>query len=227
MELQDFDLVLMDCHMPVLNGYDATGEIRRREDESADTRRTPVIAVTADLMESNRHRCLSVGMDDYVTKPFTEQQLRAVLGRWLDDGDEPDRPVVVDADGFSALSETMTLASIDGHALEEIVQLDSSPEKNMVREIVVSYCALSTKLMLQLRSAVADGDAEQIELLAHSLKGSSGQVGAVLLTALCEQILTGVRNNDLDNAASLCERAAVEHAAVITALDREMQRIAA
>ncbi len=227
MDSRSFDLVLMDCHMPVLNGYDATREIRRREEESATAKRTPVIAITADLMQSNRHRCLSAGMDDYVTKPFTEQQLRAVLDRWLSDSDDSDAPVVVDPDGFSALSETMTLASIDRHALEEILQLDSSPDKRMVREIVVSYCALSTKLILQLRSAVADRDTEQIELLAHSLKGSSGQVGAVLLTALCEQILTGVRNNDLGNAASLCERAAVEHSAVITALDREMQRIAA
>ena len=227
MESCNFDLVLMDCHMPVLNGYDATREIRRREEESAAESPTPVIAVTADLMQSNRHRCLSAGMDDYVTKPFTEQQLRAVLNRWLSGADDSDRPVVVDSDGFIALSETMTLASIDRHALEEILQLDASPEKTMVREIVVSYCALSTKLMLQLRSAVADGDAEQIELLAHSLKGSSGQVGAVLLTALCEQILTGVRNDDLGDAASLCERAAVEHSAVITALDREMQRFAA
>ncbi len=227
MDARAFDLVLMDCHMPVLNGYDATREIRRREEESKAGKRTPVIAVTADLMQSNRHRCRSVGMDDYVTKPFTEQQLRAVLQRWLADGDEPETEVVIDSDGFSALSETMTLASIDRHALEEILQLDSSPDKAMVREIVVSYCALSTKLMLQLRSAVADGDAEQIELLAHSLKGSSGQVGAVLLTALCEQILAGVHNNDLGNAASLCERAAVEHSAVITALDKEMQRFAA
>jgi len=227
MESCNFDLVLMDCHMPVLNGYDATREIRRREGESAKTNRTPVIAVTADLMQSNRHRCLGAGMDDYVTKPFTEQQLRAVLNRWLSGTEDADSPVVVDSDGFSALSETMTLASIDRHALEEILQLDASPEKTMVREIVVSYCALSTKLMLQLRSAIADGDTEQIELLAHSLKGSSGQVGAVLLTALCEQILTGVHNNDLGDAASLCERAAVEHSAVITALDREMQRFAA
>ena len=227
MESRNFDLVLMDCHMPVLNGYDATREIRRREGKSATAKRTPVIAVTADLMQSNRHRCLGAGMDDYVTKPFTEQQLRAVLNRWLSGTEDADSPVAVDSDGFSALSETMTLASIDRHALEEILQLDTSDEKTMVREIVVSYCALSTKLMLQLRSAVADGDIEQIELLAHSLKGSSGQVGAVLLTALCEQILTGVRNDDLGDAASLCERAAVEHSAVITALDREMQRFAA
>ena len=97
----------------------------------------------------------------------------------------------------------------------------------MVRGIVVSYCALSTKLILQLRAAVAEGDTGQVELLAHSLKGSSGQIGAVLLSTLCEQILTAARNDDLRDAPSLCERAAVEHSAVIIALDKELQRIAA
>ena len=221
-----FDIVLMDCHMPVRDGYDTTREIRRLEEESSSTR-IPIVAITADLMRSNRERCLDCGMDDYVTKPFTEGQLRQVLNRWLSGSPPQETSGSVDADGFERLSETMTLASIDRHALDEILHLDASPEKTMVREIVVSYCALSTKLMLQLRTAVADADVEQIELLAHSLKGSSSQVGAVLLTALCEQILAGVRNDDLGNAASLCERAAVEHSAVITALDREMQRFAA
>ncbi len=227
MDTQRYALVLMDCHMPVRNGYDTTREIRRRESDTSGEPRIPIVAVTADLMQSNRHRCLSCGMDDYVTKPFTEEQLRRVLNRWLSGIEEHADQPTVDPDGFSALSETMTLASIDRHALEELYQLDSSDSKSMVRDIVVSYCALSTKLMLQLRSAVADADVEQIELLAHSLKGSSGQVGAVLLTALCEQILTGVRNGDLSDAAPLCERAAVEHSAVITALDQELQRIAA
>ena len=221
-----FDMILMDCHMPVRDGYDTTREIRRLEEESSSTR-IPIVAITADLMRSNRERCLDCGMDDYVTKPFTEGQLRHVLNRWLSGSPAQETSGSVDADGFGRLSETMTLASLDRHALEEILQLDSSPGKTMVRDIVVSYCALSTKLLLQLRSAIADHDAEQIELLAHSLKGSSGQVGAVLLTGLCEQILAGVRDDSLGNAAALCERAAVEHAAVIAALDRELQRLAA
>lgn len=230
METANFDLVLMDCHMPVLNGYDTTREIRSGEEASGEDRHVPIVAATADLMESNRERCLSCGMDDYLTKPFTEQQLRLIMGRWLgvtDDDDEQVASVAVDSDGFSDLTETTSLASVNRAALEEIGQLDSTPGKSMVQEIVVSYCALSTKLVLQLRAAVTEGDAEQIELLAHSLKGSSGQIGAVLLAALCEQVLTSVRDNDLSNAPALCERVAVEHSAVIIALDKEMQRIAA
>jgi CheY-like chemotaxis protein/signal transduction histidine kinase/HPt (histidine-containing phosphotransfer) domain-containing protein len=229
LRLTQFDLVLMDCHMPIRNGYDTTREIRRLEEQSSSNTRIPIVALTADLMQNNRQRCLECGMDDYVSKPFTGEQLRVVLKRWLADPDteELEAKLVIDADGFSELTETVTLASIDRLALEQIIQLDSSPGKNLVREIVVSYCADSTKLMLQLRSAIADGDAREIEVLAHSLKGSSGQIGATLLAALCEQLISGARNNDLSDASTLCERAAAEHSAVMTALDAELQRMAA
>ena len=225
----EFDLVLMDCHMPVRDGYDTSREIRRLEAEAAGERRVPIVALTADLMQSNRKRCLDCGMDDYVTKPFTEEQLRIVLNRWLaDSGADDSRPeVAIDADGFSELTETVTLASIDSMAFEEIVRLDATPGNTMVRDIVVSYCAVSTKLILQLREAVTEGEAGEIEVLAHSLKGSSGQIGAVLLAALCEQLITGARNDDLSDAALLCERVAIEHSAVIIALDKELERMAA
>jgi CheY-like chemotaxis protein/HPt (histidine-containing phosphotransfer) domain-containing protein len=229
MQSTEFDLVLMDCHMPVRDGYDTTREIRRLEDEASSERRIPIVALTADLMQSNRKRCLNCGMDDYVTKPFTEEQLRIILARWLDDSNADDSPpdIAIDADGFSALTESIALTSIDKLALDEITRLDDTPGKTLVREIVVSYCAVSTKLILQLRSAISDRDAAEIEVLAHSLKGSSGQVGAILLATLCEQLIGDAKNDELGNAEFLCERIAVEHSSVVIALDKELERIAA
>ncbi|NHC23445.1 response regulator [Nocardioides sp. IC4_145] len=75
-----YDAVLMDCHMPVLDGYDATAELRRRE---ADGRRTPVIAMTAGVGAADRDRCLAAGMDDFVPKPVHPDELQAVLQRWV------------------------------------------------------------------------------------------------------------------------------------------------
>jgi CheY-like chemotaxis protein len=215
--------------MPVRDGYDTTREIRRLEEESSSDRHIPIVALTADLMQSNRKRCLNCGMDDYVTKPFTEEQLRIVLSRWLSDSgtDDPPTDIAIDADGFSTLTETTTLASIDKLALDEITRLDDTPGKSLIREIVVSYCAVSTKLILQLRAAVTDRDATEIEVLAHSLKGSSGQVGAVLLATLCEQLISDANSGKLGNADFLCERIAVEHSAVVIALDKELERLAA
>ena len=225
----EFDLILMDCHMPVRDGYETTREIRRLEQEASSDHHIPIVALTADLMQSNRKRCLSCGMDDYVTKPFTEEQLRVVLARWLSDSDADDaaREVAIDSDGFSALTESIALASIDKLALDEITRLDDSPGNSLVREIVVSYCAVSTKLILQLRAAVSDRDAGEIEVLAHSLKGSSGQIGAILLATLCEQLISCAKNNNLSDADFLCERIAVEHSAVVIALDKELERLAA
>jgi CheY-like chemotaxis protein len=75
-----YDVVLMDCQMPVMDGYSATRELRRIE---AGAKRTPVIALTADMTDTARAACFAAGMDDYVGKPFTRATLHAVLSRWL------------------------------------------------------------------------------------------------------------------------------------------------
>lgn len=229
MSLERFDLVLMDCHMPVLDGYETSIEIRSRERKSRRADRIPIVAITADFLQSNRQRCIECGMDDYVTKPFTQEHMRILLTRWLQKPADEDSapPVAIDTDGFSDLGEHTALASINREMLEELYELDRSPDFAVVREIVISYCAISTNLMLRLRSAVAEGDRQSIELIAHSLKGSSGQVGAVLLASLCEHLISSAKRNDQIETQTLFERTAIEHGAVIAGLDKELQRIAA
>jgi CheY-like chemotaxis protein len=80
-----YDAVLMDCQMPGMDGYEATAAIRVREAAAKDDapRRVPILALTANAMKGDRERCLAVGMDDYLAKPFTSEQLAQLLGRWV------------------------------------------------------------------------------------------------------------------------------------------------
>jgi CheY-like chemotaxis protein len=84
LESERFDLVLMDCQMPVLDGYDTAREVRRREAARTGVH-VPIVAMTASAMQGDRERCIAAGMDDYVAKPITGEKLDELLARWLAD----------------------------------------------------------------------------------------------------------------------------------------------
>lgn len=86
LERRSYDAILMDCHMPHMDGFQATGEIRRRE---AGERRVPILAMTASTVVEDREKCISAGMDDYLAKPAKLHELEDMLDRWLPGGDTP------------------------------------------------------------------------------------------------------------------------------------------
>ena len=83
-----YDYILMDCQMPIMDGFEATRQIRERERQQPDRARVPIIAVTANVMAGDRERCLAVGMDDYLGKPFRQQDLQAIMRRWSTTSDD-------------------------------------------------------------------------------------------------------------------------------------------
>ena len=218
------DLILMDCHMPVLDGYRATEEIRKKERATGE-RRIPIVAVTADVLARNRKRCFDCGMDDYLAKPFTLTQLQRTLGKWIsiaavDTGGPDDR---LSSDGSAVETHT----TLDREALQAIRELDPERGDAVLRDIVLAFCASSARSMVQLRAAIMESDGDEVAHAAHALKGASAQIGARLLAALSSELVASGRAGDLEGAAILYEQTVVEHSAVIIALEEGIQDAAA
>jgi len=182
-----YDLVLMDCQMPEMDGYEATRQIRRREQESGAAR-LAIVAMTAHAMEGDREHCLAAGMDDYLSKPVTSEALEKVLRKWLRTADMNGCDGCGDTgaarldDGVSA--HLASPAALDLSALESLRQLmgDGLPE------LVQTFLADTAGLLTQIETATLAGDAAQLHRAAHTLKSTSASLGATVLCALAKEL---------------------------------------
>jgi len=166
-----YDMVLMDCQMPDMDGFAATRSIR--EFEAARGRHTPIIAVTANAMKGDREKCLDAGMDDYLAKPVKMEDLHEVLRRWVQGaGVTP-----AGAAGAPTLDATVI------GDLRAGGQEGSSPFLDILIDKFVQQEAPAR--LAALREAVAHADAPAVARAAHSLKGSSGALGARAMVDLC------------------------------------------
>ena len=216
-----FDLVLMDCEMPEMDGFDATREIRARErEEHLPT--LPIVAMTASAAEVVRDRCLEAGMNGYLSKPHTPPELCAVLARWLTEtGEAP--AAVVDA---KPATTTETNASLDVDQLDQIRALQRPGESDLVGRVVRSFRENTAKLRAELERAVQTGQADAVSSLAHGLKSASGNMGAQVLMNLCRQLEKAGRSGDLSQAPRLLEEFDGELEVVVELLSQETRKVA-
>jgi PAS domain S-box-containing protein len=165
---EPYAAVLMDCQMPVLDGYAATAEIRALEGEE---RHTPIIAMTAHAIEGARERCLEAGMDDYVSKPLRAEVLEEVLERWIG-------ATVVDSAFLAKLAQ-----DIGG--------------EDVVAEICELFLSDLDVRVERMRIAHQEGDAEAIRRAAHQLKGSASNIGAVAVAGAASEVEQLAKADDL------------------------------
>ncbi len=214
-----FDLILMDCHMPEMDGFEATREIRGRE-RSSIGKRVPIIALTANAMAQDREECLNAGMDDHLSKPFTMLTLQDRLDRWMPRAASTQS----EAAELAAQATAKAAAVLDRQVLDQLSTL-LKPER-LARAINL-YLLESPKLINKLKQAAAASDAPEIVRSAHSLKSSSATLGARVLSRYCGDIEASARRADAEEACKIFAKIETEYDCVQTALTAESELLAA
>jgi signal transduction histidine kinase/DNA-binding response OmpR family regulator/ligand-binding sensor domain-containing protein/HPt (histidine-containing phosphotransfer) domain-containing protein len=176
----DYDLVFMDCHMPEMDGFEATAEIRRHEPA---TRRTPIIAMTASALPEDRARCLAIGMDDYLTKPLHREELRAVLERWLHGTGRDTEPDVVRWHAPGSFES----GPLEPQALLDLRQL-GGPNQSFLGELIDLFLQESDKRLASMREAARRKDMSALHHLAHTQRGACLNFGAQQMARHCAEL---------------------------------------
>jgi CheY-like chemotaxis protein/HPt (histidine-containing phosphotransfer) domain-containing protein len=208
-----YDLILMDCQMPDMDGLEATKQLRLQERQQHQPHRTPVIAVTANAFGGERERCLAAGMDDYVSKPFKHAELREILQHWLDLERSQGETGHALGDVAGALAEDhgsdleLEGGLLDEKALDDIRKLQKQGAPSLLDKIIKLYLETSPKLLETLHDTIAeDRSARSIREAAHGLKSCSVNLGATRLAALCGDIEEMARQDRTAGAEKiLCE----------------------
>ncbi len=219
-----YDLILMDCQMPVMDGYAATQAIKAQE--TAARKCPPIIALTAHAMRGNREQCLAAGMDGYLSKPFNLQSLYDILSRWLPQQSgslplsAPAAPPPPTETAPALELANATPSPLDRQRLDAIRALQQKGKPDILVRLITAYLSETPALLATLHDAVTQGDETAMEHAAHTLKSCSNNVGALQLAAYCEQLETMEPTKAAASTADLVAQIETEYSAVKEALTR-------
>ncbi|MFO1219957.1 MAG: response regulator [Burkholderiaceae bacterium] len=216
---QRFDAVLMDCQMPVMDGYQATGEIRRLP--GGRGARLPIVALTANAARADQSRCLEAGMDDFLAKPYSIAGLRATLARWLPidaaDAAAPPAPARAPAEAGDDGRDDAA-PPINPGAIAALRELDDQGSMALAHELIGQFLADAAPTQQRLADALARADTRVLAQLAHMQKSSCAFLGADALAAHYRELEQAARAGHLDAAPELVARLRREHARVVAQL---------
>jgi two-component system, sensor histidine kinase and response regulator len=209
-----YRLILMYCQIPGLDGYQATAEIRRLQEPR---RRTPIIAVTGSESAADRRRCLAAGMDDYLAKPLRLQVLESLMARWA-----PREPLAsgaaepIEPPRAKRPAADPGRAVLDAHVVARLERLGAAAGEDLLGQLAALFLADAQARVGALRLALAEGDAAAVVRSAHTLTGSSGNLGATELSRLCGILAADGRAAEL-----------VGRSALVDGIEAELDRVRA
>ena len=188
--LDQFDIVLMDCQMPVLDGLEATRRIRKLELEDKTREPVYIIAMTANTQEDDRAACIEAGMDDFVSKPVQLNELQIALQKSL---------------GIEIKEEETSESEIPLLDTTQLDQLRAADQADTFREIISMYLEQTHSQLTELHTALADQNHEQTANIAHQIKGSSANLGASQLADACSRLETSTKSGELEVGHTLLQ----------------------
>ncbi|MGS0754040.1 ATP-binding protein [Roseateles sp. GG27B] len=225
----DFDLVLMDCQMPVMDGFEATTAIRQLPDRRGA--HLPIVALTANTMPGDEKKCMDAGMDGFLAKPYTLATLHAMLARWLPALEDSsmggaktasDVGATLDAPNVTAALKSTASATlkpaINGAILRTLREFEANGSMNLAKTVFNTFIDTSDASRAQVQAAINNSDAAALSQAAHAMKSGSANIGAEILAGVYAELEQMGRNGHLGDAAAAWRRAEYEHERAITHL---------
>ena len=195
LEMASYDLVLMDCQMPLMDGYEATEEIRNPESKVSN-HKIPVIAMTAHAMKGDREKCLKAGMDDYLTKPIKPQEISDMIEKWL-----------VKEDPFQQKEATIKDMDSGKNIFDRQDYLDRLlGDEDLANNIFDEFLDDTSNTLMELKKAFDNGDAVSVQKHAHNIKGAAANVSAIALKETANEMLIAAGNGNMEQAAAVISK---------------------
>ena len=192
-----FDLVIMDCQMPVMDGYEATRQIREMDLRSNNGSPMPILAMTANTQD--QPACFSAGMNAYIGKPYNYNDLKNALIPLLPTSSAQSSPA-------STATAEIPASGLDRKVLDQIRDMQEGGQPALLLQMIEIYLETSPKQVAELGRGVGSGNAGAIQLHAHSLKSSSARLGALLLAALCHELEEMGKNSTLEESGAVLRK---------------------
>ena len=200
MEKADYDLVLMDCLMPLMDGYEAARRIRAM---GGDAGRVPIVAITSQVMIGDREKCIEAGMDDYLAKPFSRVALAAMLGRWLKEAPSP-RPSPGETPAAAPAAESVPPERPVWQ--RDILLNRLGGDRAFLREVAEPFLSEAIKQIASLRCALEEGRCEEAGKIANFIKGDAANMNAVSLEGAAFEMQKALRIGCGESVLPLLER---------------------